>query len=149
VSGTAGALALTFIEMTTAAKRHRLKTPIIEHCWLVVGRRQSSFWLGRRVQPTTGTVVTVEFDPYWVIEREENRGDVIGFYHTHPGGRPGPSSRDVHTMRAWVDSLGKPLLCLIEASEEVGCFLFDDFEDGIEIDCERFPRGAIVAYETY
>ena len=132
---------------TTTKKRLRRKTPIIEHCWLVVGRRQTNFWLGRRVQPTIGTVASVDFDPYWVIDREENRGDVIGFYHTHPGGRPGPSRRDLNTMRAWVDSLGKPLLCLIEASEEIDCFLFDKSKDGSKIDCERFPRGVIVAYE--
>lgn len=133
--------------MATATKLRR-KTPVIEHCWLVVGQKRGNFWLGRLVQPTTGSIAQVEFDPYWVIDREEQRGDVLGFYHTHPGGRPGPSKRDVNTMRSWAESFGKPLLCYIEASRELGCFLFDEFEqDGLSIDCERYPRGVVVAYD--
>ncbi len=134
--------------MATTTKQRRM-TPTIEHCWLVVGHRRGNFWLGRLVQPTVGSVAEVEFDPHWVIAREEQRGDVIGFYHTHPGGRPCPSKRDLHTMRAWTDSFAKPLLCFIEASQMVGCFLFDEIEqDGLSIACQRFPRGAIVAYES-
>lgn len=134
--------------MGLLAARLRRRTPKLEHCWLVVGRRQSNFWLGRRVKRTVGSQTSVAFDPHWAIQREEERGDVLGFYHTHPAGTPGPSQRDVNTMRSWVDAFGKPLLCLIEASQHVGCFVFDDLEaNGREIECERFPRGIILAHE--
>ncbi len=61
----------------------------------------------------SGSPTGVEFDWAVVIKREERRGDVLGFYHTHPFGLNRPSRRDVRTMRAWCDCLGKPLLCVI------------------------------------
>jgi proteasome lid subunit RPN8/RPN11 len=85
----------------------------------------------------------------WVLSREESRGDVVGFYHTHPGGLPTPSQRDLKTMRAWVGSFGKPLLCLIESDGELAAYRFDDDEsDGVKITaCERLPRGIVIAFD--
>lgn len=120
----------------------------VEHCWLVVGRRCGPIWLGARVQLTTGSRTRVGFDPHWAIEREESVGDVVGFYHTHPGGSRTPSQRDENTMRSWTDAFGKPLLCFIEAAGRVSGFLYEDFTDeGRPVSCVPFPRGFIAAYD--
>ena len=54
------------------------------------------------------------------MEREEVRGDVVGFYHTHPSMPPVPSARDAATMPAWVSCFGKPLLCVIDGGGGLG-----------------------------
>ena len=122
----------------------------VEKCWTLIGRRQGCFWYARRMRPTKGEPASVEFDADWVIEREEAKSDVIGFYHTHPSGMPTPSCRDDRTMRAWVASFGKPLLCLIEADGNVGAYQYvDDESVGIALTaCELLPRGIVVAYDN-
>ena len=101
------------------------------------------------MRPTSGDMTSVEFEAAWVLDREEQKGDVVGFYHTHPSGQPAPSRRDVRTMRAWCGSFGKALLCLIEASGNVAAYRFDtDESEGIELEaCERFPRGVVIALD--
>lgn len=125
------------------------KRPVVERCWTLVGRRQGRFWYARRMRPTSGDLASVEFDAGWALEREESRGDVVGFYHTHPSGMPSPSKRDDRTMRAWAGSFGKPLLCLIEADKMVRAYLYENDEsDGIAITaCEVLPRGIVIAYD--
>jgi proteasome lid subunit RPN8/RPN11 len=97
-----------------------------EHCWILVGTRRGNVWKLRKVRRTVGTRVEVDFDALWVLRREEETGDVFGFFHTHPDGSMVPSSRDERTMRAWVSALGKPLWCLIHGSLGVGAWLYDD-----------------------
>ena len=80
---------------------------------LLTGSREGKLWDCRLHFLGKGTQTSVEFDWINVINREEKHGDVIGFYHTHPIGLTRPSQRDVKTMRAWCDCLGKPLLCVI------------------------------------
>ena len=110
---------------------------------------QGAFWHARRARPTKGEPTQVALDATWVLEREEAKGDIVGFYHTHPGGSPEPSGRDVKTMQAWVGSFGKPLLCVIESEGCVAAFRFDD--DGSEgarlMACERLPRGIVVSFD--
>lgn len=120
-----------------------------ERCWTLVGRRQGPFWVTRRRRPTRGSPASVEFDAAWVLRREEDRGDVVGFYHTHPAAAPEPSGRDVLTMRAWTSSLGKPLLCLIESDGRPAAFRFDDDRsDGVRLAaCELLPHGVVVLYD--
>ena len=122
----------------------------VEKCWTLIGRRQGRFWYARRMRPTKGEPASVEFDADWATVREETKGDVIGFYHTHPSGMPTPSIRDDRTMRAWVASFGKPLLCLIEADGNVAAYRYaDDESDGVEVTaCELLPRGIVVAYDN-
>ena len=130
-------------------RRPRLKSTC-EECWVVVGQRRGSIWHGRRVEKTSGEVAQVEFDGAWVLEREEKRGDVVGFYHTHPSGTADPSRRDLDTMHAWASAFGKPLLCLIESSAELAAYRFDDDESAgerLEL-AEAFPRGVVVAVEA-
>jgi proteasome lid subunit RPN8/RPN11 len=92
----------------------------------------------------------VRFDGRWVLEREERRGDVLGFLHTHPDGHAYPSTRDVRTMRAWCSAFGKPLLCLIASAEGVRGFRFDDDESkGVELaTVEIFPRGVVIGVDV-
>jgi proteasome lid subunit RPN8/RPN11 len=94
-----------------------------------------------------GDPASVQFDWAWVLDREERRGDILGFFHTHPPEGSQPSQRDVRTMRAWVSCLGKPLLCLISSEDTLNGYLFTDDEDrGQPVgEVELFPRKVIVA----
>ena len=102
-----------------------------------------------RMRPSRGEPAQVAFDADWVLQREESKGDVVGFYHTHPRGPPVPSRRDVRTMQAWTCSFGKPLLCLIESPDCLAAYRFDDDEsEGTKImACERLPRGIVIAFD--
>src|SRR4051812_42533893 len=72
-------------------------------------------WSAKGRWPLEGHPASVDFSQIYdrVISREQQCGDVIGFYHTHPSFPASPSSVDVSTMNQWVDCLGKSLLCLI------------------------------------
>src|SRR5512135_3705053 len=120
-----------------------------EESGVLVGSRRGAIWLGRLCQRRQGGASSVEFDWSWVLEREERQGDVIGFWHTHPFGLAGPSRRDIRTMRAWVDCLGKPLLCLIEVPGLIVACLFEaDQEAGRPLaEAQRFERGRLVIVE--
>lgn len=122
---------------------------LVEHCWILVGRRQGAFWHARRMQPTRGQVASVAFDGRWVLDREERLGDVVGFYHTHPGGPARPSDRDLRTMRAWVGSFGKPLVCVIESEGKLAAYRFEhDRSRGTLLPaCEALPRKLVIAYD--
>jgi proteasome lid subunit RPN8/RPN11 len=102
------------------------------------------------MRKTTGEPASVEFDASWAMAREESRGDVVGFYHTHPSGVTQPSRRDDRTMHAWVSSFGRPLLCLIEADRIARAFRYDDdTSPAVELaTCELFPRGWVVVADA-
>jgi proteasome lid subunit RPN8/RPN11 len=102
------------------------------------------------VRPTRGRRVDVAFDGRWVLGREERRGDVVGFYHTHPDGPTTPSDRDLRTMRAWVGSFGKPMLCIIECGGLPTAYRFDDDRSsGVRLQaCERLPGNIVTANDS-
>ncbi len=120
-----------------------------EESGVLVGSRKGGVWLGRLCKRRLGEAASVDFDWSWVLERDERRGDVIGFWHTHPFGMAGPSRRDVRTMKQWVDCLGKPLLCLIEVPGEIAAYLFQANEDAPTslAEAQRFERGRMVIVE--
>lgn len=124
--------------------------PFAERCWTLIGQRRGRIWFARRVRPTAGEFASVRFDGSWVLHREETRGDVIGFYHTHPDGPPTPSNRDLRTMRAWCSSFGKPLLCCIESPQGIAGYRFDgDDSNGVPMKwIELFPRGVIIGVDS-
>lgn len=123
--------------------------PFVETCWVLVGARRGDIWLCRRWETTRGAPDQVEFDGPAVLAREERRGDVLGFLHTHPAGLPSPSRRDVRTMRAWTSAFGKSLVCLIEMEGSMAGWRFDDDASaGIRLSTvERFARGVLIGVD--
>ena len=91
----------------------------------------------------------MEFDAAAALEREERRGDVVGFLHTHPCGSARPSRRDIDTMQAWCSAFGKPLLCVIRGADELAGCRFDDDESPGErlLLVETFPRGVVIGVD--
>jgi proteasome lid subunit RPN8/RPN11 len=123
---------------------------VVEECWTLVGNRRGNIWLARCIDHRHGEFASVHFDGPGVLDREERRRDVLGFFHTHPSGPPLPSSRDIRTMRAWCSAFGKPLLCVIASPGSLAGFLFgDDSSTGIPLaQIELFPRGVLIGVQT-
>jgi proteasome lid subunit RPN8/RPN11 len=120
--------------------------PVNEQCWVLTGEQRGRVWLARRMARTVGLPAKVEFDAAAALAREERRGDVIGFWHTHPSFTATPSARDVATMQAWVSAFGKPLLCLIEGTDGLVGYCFDSHTSRGErvANVEKFARGVVV-----
>ena len=117
-----------------------------EQCWVLVGKHQGNLCIARRLVLTSGQPTTVEFDPDWVIRRDESWQDVVGFLHTHPSGNVGLSRRDIDTMQAWTSCLGRPLLCLIAADDKIAGYQFEDDECTGQLvkECELFSCDRVV-----
>lgn len=134
--------------MASASPREPLNeaATLNEHCWVLVGHRRGRVWYARRLGRVEGAPTRVEFDAAAVLQREERRGDVVGFLHTHPAGLAKPSQRDLHTMRAWAACFGKPMLCLIDGTDGLAGYCFDDDEsDGRPLELvETFKRGVVI-----
>ena len=97
-----------------------------EVCYIMLGKRNS--WLacfthGRLVKKVTGKPASVKFDGQWALKREERKGDILGFWHTHPDGTLKPSKRDLKTMQAWISCFGKPLFCVVQNSSHETAYL--------------------------
>jgi len=101
----------------------------IEHCWILLGTSKEDLWHARMVKMTSGTPCSVAFDPHWVLRREEEFGDIIGFWHLHPGMSNHYSSIDDATMKAWVTCFGKPLVCCIQGTNGLAAWWFVDDEN--------------------
>lgn len=116
-----------------------------EECWLLVGEHRSGIWLGRLVDHTTGKPASVEFNGPAALAREEQLGDVIGFFHTHPDCEANLSQRDIHTMQAWTSAFGKPLVCLIEGTNGLRAYRFENSESqGSAMRVEQFSHNQFV-----
>ncbi len=101
-----------------------------ERCWVLVGAVENGVWRVRRRQASRGGLASVEAAWEWALAREEARGDVAGFWHTHPAlGGLDPSARDIRTMQAWCSALGKPLICVISIGRAARACLFQDSAD--------------------
>ena len=124
--------------------------PVVEQCWTLLGGHRGRIWLCRCVRRAGGQRTSVRFDGAWALEREEKRGDVVGFLHTHPDGPASPSTRDVRTMRAWCSAFGKPLLCLITYPEGMLGYRFDNDESAGEMLAivETCSRGVVVGVDA-
>jgi proteasome lid subunit RPN8/RPN11 len=122
----------------------------VEECWILVGARRGRTWRARRVRYRRGEHATVTADGAWALAREEARGDVLGFFHTHPMGGLHPSSRDVRTMRAWCDAFGKSLICVIATPTPIGGWRFDDYQsDGERLaSVELIGKTKLIAIES-
>ena len=93
-----------------------------EICYIMLGKRWGRFYFGRLVKKTIGDSNSVKFDGDWVLDREEKKGDIIGFWHTH-GIDIQPSSRDIKTMLAWIHCFGKQLVCIIQTKNYRASYL--------------------------
>jgi hypothetical protein len=89
-----------------------------EQCWFIYGIRFRNKLWGVLKYHSEGSSCQVKFD--WA----KAVGKVIGFYHSHPSGFTGPSSRDDRTMKAWVISEGKPMVCGIFCDGKYRTFLY-------------------------
>ncbi|GAH74745.1 unnamed protein product [marine sediment metagenome] len=94
-----------------------------EICYIMLGKQGAYFNRGRLVKKVTGKPALVKFDGQWVLEREEKKGDILGFWHTHPNGTLEPSKRDLKTMQAWISCFGKPLFCVIQNASHKTAYL--------------------------
>ena len=111
----------------------------VEESWVLVGHVEQRVWLLRAIWPLRGDAAAVAFSWRRVLTREERRGDVLGWLHTHPPGLLRPSARDERTMRAWRTCLGKPLLCAIGAAGQLAGYVFAG-RDGSWRPLERLVR---------
>lgn len=95
----------------------------------LVGKIISRWWVARSFgDDAEGTPGSVEFNWQRIMDREDSRGDIVGFYHTHPHFVGQPSSTDYATMKGWTLSFGRPLLCLIEGTDGLNANWFKDDE---------------------
>jgi hypothetical protein len=102
----------------------------------------SRIWVAqgfKHKERATPASVSFEEDAYGIISREISYGDVIGFYHTHPNMPAFVSTTDFTTMNAWVDALGKPLICLIEGKD--GLYTYYWRGDGIYNEAKSIKIG--------
>ncbi len=100
--------------------------------------------------PVRGEPASVEFDAAWVLDREESKGDIVGFFHTHPNGSPNPKPAGLRRPSGLGPArFGKPLLCLIDSDGELAAYRFDDDESNGDriMACELLPRGIVVAFD--
>ena len=121
-----------------------------ERCWTLVGTCESGVWHAAKRRRISGKLASVVVDWEWTLKREERRGDVIGFAHTHPSGTGMmPSERDIRTLRAWRIALGKPLLMLIEDGASIAGYVLhnDDGELKPVASITRDVQGALIIHE--
>lgn len=100
-----------------------------EQCWVLVGGIDGDLWWGEKAQLHEGSPASVAFDPNYAMKRDEQHGDVVGFIHTHPSFTAHYSMRDDRTMKAWVLSLGKPLVCCILGTDGLRAWWYLNDED--------------------
>jgi hypothetical protein len=92
--------------------------------------RIGSYFMGTLKYHSEGSSCHVSFD--WA---KAAGGMVLGFYHSHPSGITSPSSRDDRTMKAWVISEGRPMVCGIFCDGKQKAFLY--YGKGKDFTCEQ------------
>jgi len=97
-----------------------MKEEFTEECWFLYGKKIGSFYFGWTVYHSEGTAGSVDFD--W---EKALKGNLLGWFHTHPGVKHIlPSSTDNKTMRSWVRSAGRPMLCGIVCGDDMECYSY-------------------------
>lgn len=94
-----------------------------EKCWFVYGIIIFRLAIGKLVYSSEGKAHSVEFD--W----EKGLSKIlIGWFHSHPQGCGlYPSFDDERTMKSWVRTIERPLICGImhkQREHGVFCYLF-------------------------
>ena len=100
-----------------------------EECWILIGKaRPNGKWRAWHTRYSVGAPASVNFNWEWAMKREEAKGDILGFIHTHPNFSASPSVTDYKTMEAWVTCFGRPLLCAIKGIDGLRAhWFFDDY----------------------
>lgn len=99
-----------------------------EEVWFLYGIRLWDLFVGFTIYQNSGEIAHITFDwkkafSFLPFMKNANKF-FIGFYHTHPGGDPSPSSTDTETMGTWVKGLGKSVLCGIKSDGIQKCYLY-------------------------
>ena len=120
-----------------------------EVAYILIGETSGGIWHARMQWRTSGEPASVDFEWQKVLTREEERGDVVGFFHTHPHGLKSPSARDDRTMNSWSTCFGKPLLCLIDDGDGINGWVYDaDKETEKKIaEVQKFRNNWLVVIE--
>ncbi len=121
-----------------------------DRCWTLVGTCENGTWHAKTHRRISGKPSSVEADWEWTLRREEKRGDVIGFAHTHPSGAGiTPSERDIRTLRAWRIALGKPLLMLIQDGILIAGYVLHSDDDELKsiMSVTRAEQGTLIIHE--
>jgi hypothetical protein len=102
-----------------------------EQCWIIYGIKLGAYYFGLLKYESEGEVCSVEFN--W--KKGMNRF-LLGWFHTHPSHIDLlPSEEDSKTMRSWVRSLEKPLLCGIRHGLIYNVFEFKRWGQPIYYQC--------------
>ena len=91
----------------------------VEKCWFIGGLNFKNFYIGKLYHHSDGTTLSVDFDWKMAV-----KNTVLGFYHTHIDGDPYLSNEDTTTMRTWVISEGRPMICGVMSGNSQACWLF-------------------------
>lgn len=120
---------------TTVTDQPATKTAgdAVEMCLVITGHlgkrrwRVTSFQSGG--ETLSATPCSVEIQPRCLTDWSNRQVDqIVGTYHTHPNMPAVPSARDDRTMKAWVLSLGRPLVALIDGSDGLRAWWYLDDE---------------------
>lgn len=116
------------IEEIDLIEKEAEEAGFVEEVWFLYGIRLWSLFIGFTVYQNSGEVAQVNFNwekafSFLPFLKNANKF-LIGFYHTHPGGDPSPSTTDTETMGTWVKALGRPTLCLIKSEGVYKCYLY-------------------------
>ncbi|MBX9668702.1 MAG: Mov34/MPN/PAD-1 family protein [Candidatus Obscuribacterales bacterium] len=135
--------------MTNMIKNATANHVSCEIGYILLGEKINGIWHAKMTWRRTGSPVSVDFDWQKVMDREETRGDVVGFFHTHPKGLNSPSARDKKTMNAWSTCFGKPLLCLIDDGHGTYGWIYNAQDETVSTVNKTaiFRRKVVVAVE--
>lgn len=108
----------------------------VEDCWFIFGKKIGTLYVGWVKHHSSGSTGSVSFDLQKVIDHPR----FIGWIHTHPGdGFVTPSSTDQKTMRGWVITQGRPMLCGISSGSKGAMYEYR----------RKYPYGPIVYSERH
>jgi len=97
--------------------------------------------------PTIGEPHEVRLAWDKVLDREETKGDIVGFYHTHPNSSGNfYSEKDRVTMTDWCSCFGKLLYCVIKSKTATKTFHFN--KEGHQETTAAFKIGSLVFVES-
>jgi len=95
----------------------------VEECWFVYGFKFLNLYIGFLKYHSIGSAAEVDFDWEKVLASK----NLIGWCHSHPDHFEVASGTDHKTMRSWVRTLEKSLICCIKCKTTIKghvCYIF-------------------------